>query len=714
MKSFDGMFSDPKLQFHLYYNIETNKQQLMSYDSDIDMIDKYKPWAAFNDVVQDIPEEDPQVRPKKGSDDGYTFPIDKSRIDRQTSKGEVMGWKNQIPEEPVLPNPVIELAAIVDKTIVEFSNKNEGTAQRLVHQFVNGVHAIYQPIGIGFALKWFHVMNEEEFNAAMTPIGENKSKVLKNIKNFFSPFFSSHMIHANPKKPAGRPDVYLVLTMGDYAEIQEGLVTHGIAHRNTTCMSNMGRGVIFLKQEFSDITPGNIWTNKKPRAMLNLWASLTMAHEIAHTLGPRHYDECADCQTEKGNCIMNSMGGIESAQWSSCAKRDLQKRIAEGAKNTDCLFTTDFYERVSHVNVPRVIPVQKFTPPSAEQSYYVDIITKYYPPIELNLGESILLQHSDDLTETRFFQDKKILSAFAHNSKSGAYSGHLHMEADGTVRDSVRMSMKRVGRNYVLEQSELISGSKFLPELPDKQVPGQPNISLLIGMDQEFVDANGGRDEAMVKVVSAVNLADLLFRQVGIRLRMTDFYLFARNHPVLRKGKMFLSKSNRSESAFVIFTAKPAADESKTMEGCSDVPIILIDHDNDTYYIAAQIAHEVGHLLGLEDYNDTECSCKTKVGTCLMDKNDDIRGLLWSQCDVQNLTDGRTFEWLKNETRSCPLTPLKTSGSSKTLVVLRVICILAGTLFLLLIASILIFVACHKLHNKKFSYAVNPKSKTVT
>lgn len=83
-----------------------------------------------------------------------------------------------------------------------------------------------------------------------------------------------------------------------------------------------------------------------------------------------------------------------------------------------------------------------------------------------------------------------------------------------------------------------------------------------------------------------------------------------------------------------------------------------------------RLAHEIGHLLGLEDETQEKCDCDTALGTCVMQKGDaDKRTFLWSTCSVNQLRHRR------GSSDSC-------RPSSSRLIVLRVFVVLLAVLLL--------------------------------
>ena len=645
----DGFFDQADKYFHLRFDVAKGKQQLIVED-------------------HEAPAK-PRSLDQEEEEDDMVF------LRSMTDQSNPLGWDPPGDAKIRLAQAEIELGVMVDSYLMRFCGNDENEAERLVHQLVNGVNAIFQPVNIRIRIIHFMCIDpvvEDSF-------GENYTAMLEYLPQLYHWVLVSDLQNtkSDRNRVRGVPDAVFTFTHQRFVSN----ATAGIAFVNSICKT-MAHGLTTLPHIREDFTGLESFLKEVtyPRALLYRKWSPVIAHEIGHILGLRHQkvDAKCGCLTPKGTCIMSYSSKAIGLQWSSCSKTNLTKRLNERSKHyKECLFTEDVFDNNNIIIVPRVAPavVLERYDNKRDNIVILNITFKYIAPVSLVMKRSINLDL--DYEFVFFYRNDEASDRFLAIEFLGqnlTYSGVFHL-------DDRRVELIPAGkRKYSTRFTQVVKATGTTAAVKTKGVSLDLLITVLIGMDKAFINTTGGTDAAFIHIVRCVNMADAAYRRIGVRIRMTGFHSFDDSNSLVEQAANFYRQQNKTENVFLLFSSsEQVASNHSHHRVCSSDNVALIRHDNDSYRQGAEVAHQIGHLLGLDD--ESRCLCDSKLGTCVMNASSSTRSMLLSTCSLNDLRR------LKDE--NC-IAKMKKRQAPTEIIVLRVVV----TMFLVVYGLLILFAIC--------------------
>jgi hypothetical protein len=286
-----------------------------------------------------------------------------------------------------------------------------------------------------------------------------------------------------------------------------------------------------------------------------------------------------------------------------------------------------------------------------------------------------------------------------------------------TGRDTCRWSLATVKREpyeiitmFEIKQSMLLSGGGTY--VSDYSTPNITTLNITLAIDDQLLNGEEGmrKENSLIRIMSAMSMAETLFRSIKIRFNLSRvMYHLNSTGSLLSQSRKLMKYYNISDTILLIFSGSEGQAQHQIAVCPNKVWVTFVPNLIDPHALATQVAHEVGHIIGLhEDMQNTKgCDCKTKLGMCVMHGDVNTRSLQWNKCDLALMrqTDIRGILANTNVTGSCKdsnsgtttTNQKSTDSSPASLIALRVIFFLVVVIF----AAIVIFVAYHhKVHSR--------------
>lgn len=227
---------------------------------------------------------------------------------------------------PIWTGAVIELAILDDHNSLETSssNNNETSDPKVLAQteifvmqvVVNGLSSLMPSLGIKLRLVYLRIMYLSESSAlhaeaAAVASAKGHTNITRELSTPVSFFFERSVYATGDMK--GRADAILFLTQDRSRVMTTGMaVTGGVCspdHQTVTLMvpsKQSGYDSVHYKETFPETL------------------AMIAAHNLGHLLGLTQADDCSDCVTRSGNCIMHSVSSFCNSPWSSSLQRMTQ------------------------------------------------------------------------------------------------------------------------------------------------------------------------------------------------------------------------------------------------------------------------------------------------------------------------------------------------------------------------------------------------------
>ena len=663
MTALDGFFEEADKNYHLRFDVETGKQQM---------------------IVEDQ-EASPTSRALEHEDEEDDI------IVLRSDQPDALGWNPPGNARIRLRHAELELGVMVDSYFMHLCGNNENEAKRLVHQLMNGVNAIFQSVKITIRIIDFRRIDQSVDDSFEEKQIHNYSTMLAYLPQLYHSVVVSNLQNTNPDQVRGQPDAVLTLTYQRYEDHRAG-----IAYLNSVC-GDMGHVLTMLPRIREDYTGLNSFQDKItfPRALLHRKWSPVIAHEIGHILGLKHMMQCG-CMLPRNTCIMSPATVWLGLQWSSCSVSLLRLRLIGTHKDfKDCLFTKDVFENRDIIIVPRVAPALVLETYDYQRNDVVilKVLFTYIAPVSLIMKRSIHLHLEKGFYF--FYRNNEASDHFVAIEYSGekrAYSGVFHM-------DDRRVNLNPTGRQkYSTKFSQVVNASGTTAVVKEKGVSLDLQVTVLIGMDQAFINMTGGIDAAFLHIVRSINMADAAYRRIGVRIRMTGFHSFRDSGTLIEQAGNFYRLQNKTENVFLLFSSSGNVTSShRHHQVCSGDNVALVILEKDSYRQGAEVAHQIGHLLGLDD--ESRCLCDTKLGTCVMNAAGSTRSMLLSNCtfdDLRRLKDEKCIKWITKK------------RAPTEIIVLRVIV----TMFLVIYGLLIFFAICTLMDKAPSATEIRAKLRT--
>ena len=640
----EGLFYGANDVYHVYYNEKRKQQQIMlqsAYSAR-----GLRRAGADDDVIH---------TGRMDGDRSVTLDIDRRVAD--------------------FSNPTMELAFNVDGWLVKFCNNDRNAAERFVHHVANGMQAVYQPLNV--TIRVTNVMFwDDRLTDSITGSIDSYSTYLNNVRDHYNNFVNTQtdLLRENLPEEAirGVPDAVISLT-------DKQLPGNGLVGRA------FGKGMCYPEYSYAIIImPARYWIQWLTFKRMIVSA---VAHEVGHLLGLDHENRTRECagltDPVRGNGVMFSdTTWFASGRWDACSKAKLKDRLLTGKKEVDCLFTRDVFENRESVVLPETAKVRVGVKWLDKDGAEIKITFRFRSAVTIRLTKSIKAnmthqsgKHGNE--NECFFYRNLVDEPFAAFEECSTWEvrwyGVFHMH-------DRRVELYIDGpRTYITRFTHFANATGATDVVKGKGMSLDLLVTVLIGMDQAFIKMAGGVEKAFIHVVRSVNMADTAYRRIGVRIRMIGFHSFNDSDTLIEQAGNFYRRQ-KSANAILLFSSNEKVTSYHSHHRvCSSDNVALIRHDNDSYRQGAEVAHQIGHLLGLDD--ESRCLCDTKLGTCVMDASGSTRSMLLSTCtlnDMRRLKDEKCFKKVTKK------------QASAVVVVLRVIV----TMFLVMYMLLIFFAMC--------------------
>ena len=631
----DGYFRDEGKEYYVYHDWSSHQQHLVIADPGWD--ERSLQQSAADDSLTDI-----VVEPQEDMEN----PTTKRRRRRPSNKRKFM-YAPSVYRLSNLANslsePMVELAVFADDLFLRHVGNDAIVAEITAHQLALGATAIFQTAStLSLSIKRFRVMRPDQLDCVFNQTTTYNESLYHMFTCFGDYPTNRNLKEADlePDQMRGIPDIMLILTNRRHAHTEPG--TAGISFRTGMCKW-YGFAIVSLPNPYTGFFDSLFNQHvqvKRPR--LHVQACTTLAHEIGHTLNLSHYNpsECR-CDSNRGDCIMHNSTVTSSHTLTECSLQLLRQRLSNARRVSDCLMQTDLFESKEDVVVPMSHAVAGALRYWDIEKPDINLHSRYLPDFRrvLRYSYEVLLSKG------------QFCRYFIHRSKWGrtfaAFEGCNNQTRDAfsfTHRGKERITIQNRD-----EGSSMYHRFELLPRQVTRsnrssKVPGNKKVSLLVAMHTSLTSSRGGAEQALQHVVRSVNVADSAFRLIGLQVVLRHKVLVSngsREH-LVEQAMHFYQNKSRLEDVFLFFTQFP--DFNVSHGSCNKVVLVNLNVSQEgkeqAWSLATDVIHAIGHALGLQDDEETDCKeCVASQGVCVMNSKSLNRGVLFSKCSVDRLTE---------------------------------------------------------------------------
>lgn len=343
--------------------------------------------------------------------------------------------------------------------------------------------------------------------------------------------------------------------------------------------------------------------------------------------------------------------------FSDCSKKQLQK-IKDSRDKGHCLFTKDVFSKDDQLVVPHVSRATVIILDASSDLPLFMFYFKYLPRVDLELRRSMML--TLDENKVCFYYESRTnesLAAFEFCPSQKTVNGVFHRKDMRINLFSLKLQHKTANAIRITQHR---NAKQVMPIIRGK-ISGKPIIRVLIGIDTLFINRAGDVALALRQVLQATNAAEAFYRSIGIRFELTGFIHMNSDKSLVGSARYYYRTQNRRDDAFLLFTGDNHVARCGGHGVCRKGNVAVISFNDDSYVVAGEVAHQIGHLLGMRD--EIDCSCRTAMGQCVMTSEASSRALLWSSCNFEYMQslNFRNITCEENDSKYCGTSDLVTA-----------------------------------------------------